>query len=242
MKDFDGKTVILPGASSGIGYSLLNFFIKKSAIVYAVSRNEREITEKNKQECNFELLDLTDEMNVEKYTNSILQKEDGIDILINNAGVAHNLALIEELNLELFNTIIKNNLMPTVNMMKYIIPTMKKNNSGTIINIASRAGRRAVPKLSAYTAAKFAVRGLTESVAKEVQDTNIKCISISPAGVNTRMRAMVFGDEDSNNQQTTDRISKIISDILLGKLQVTNGSDVVIKKDQEPIIREPEEI
>jgi NADP-dependent 3-hydroxy acid dehydrogenase YdfG len=126
--------------------------------------------------------------------------------------------------------------------MKYIIPTMKKNNSGTIINIASRAGRRAVPKLSAYTAAKFAVRGLTESVAKEVQDTNIKCISISPAGVNTRMRAMVFGDEDSNNQQTTDRISKIISDILLGKLQVTNGSDVVIKKDQEPIIREPEEI
>ena len=181
MKDFDGKTVILTGASSGIGYSLLNFFIKKSAIVYAVSRNEREITEKNKQECNFELLDLTDEMNVEKYTNSILQKEDGIDILINNAGVAHNLALIEELNLELFNTIIKNNLMPTVNMMKYIIPTMKKNNSGTIINIASRAGRRAVPKLSAYTAAKFAVRGLTESVAKEVQDTNIKCISISPA-------------------------------------------------------------
>ena len=119
---------------------------------------------------------------------------------------------------------------------------MKKNNSGTIINIASRAGRRAVPKLSAYTAAKFAVRGLTESVAKEVQDTNIKCISISPAGVNTRMRAMVFGDEDSNNQQTTDRISKIISDILLGKLQVTNGSDVVIKKDQEPIIREPEQI
>ena len=94
MKDFDGKTVILTGASSGIGYSLLNFFIKKSAIVYAVSRNEREITEKNKQECNFELLDLTDEMNVEKYTNSILQKEDGIDILINNAGVAHNLALI----------------------------------------------------------------------------------------------------------------------------------------------------
>ena len=85
-------------------------------------------------------------MNVEKYTNSILQKEDGIDILINNAGVAHNLALIEQLNLELFNTIIKNNLMPTVNMMKYIIPTMKKNNSGTIINIESRAGRRAVPK------------------------------------------------------------------------------------------------
>ena len=137
----------------------------------------------------------------------------------------------------MLDSVVRDNLMPTFNMTKYIIPVMKKNNSGTIINISSRAGRRAVPKLSAYTAAKFAVRGLTESVAKEVQDTNIKCISISPAGVNTGMRAMVFGEEDSSNQQTTERISKIISSILLGELQVTNGSDVVIIKDKEPIIR-----
>ena len=106
--------------------------------------------------------------------------------------------------------------------------------------MSSRAGRRAVPKLSAYTAAKFAVRGLTESVAKEVQDTGIKCISISPAGVNTGMRAMVFGQSDAQNQQTTSRITDIISRILLDDLDVSNGSDIVIIKDQEPIIRVPE--
>ena len=117
---------------------------------------------------------------------------------------------------------------------------MKKNNSGTIINISSRAGRRAVPKLSAYTAAKFAVRGLTESVAKELQDTGIKCISISPAGVNTGMRAMVFGQEDAENQQDTSRINEVISRILSGSLKVSNGSDIVIIKDKEPIIRVPE--
>ena len=240
MKAFEDKVVVLTGASSGIGYSLLKYFISEGAIVYASSRNEREITEKDKQECHFELLDLSDEVNVEKYTKVVLQKENRVDILINNAGVAHNLALIEEMNVEMFNSIIKDNVMPTFNMIKHIMPIMKKNNSGTVINISSRAGRRAVPKLSAYTAAKFAVRGLTESVAKEVQETGIKCVTISPAGVNTGMRAMVFGKEDAENQQDTSRITEIISKILLGKLQVSNGSDIVIIKDKEPIIRVPE--
>ena len=240
MKEFENKIVVLTGASSGIGYSLLNYFINEGAIVYASSRNEREITEKDKQNCNFELLDLADEHNVEKYTRTILKNENHIDVLINNAGVAHNLALIEEMNSEMFSSIIRDNIMPTFNMMKYIIPVMKKGNSGTVINVSSRAGRRAVPKLSAYTAAKFAVRGLTEAVAKEVQDTEIKCISISPAGVNTGMRAMVFGQDDAENQQNTSRITNIISRILSGSLEVLNGSDIVIIKDKEPIIRVPE--
>ena len=240
MKAFENKIVVLTGASSGIGYSLLNYFIKEGARVYGSSRNERELTTESKQECNFELLDLADELNVEKYVKTILQKENRIDILINNAGVAHNLALVEEINSEMLNSVVRDNLLPTFNMMKYIIPIMKKNNSGTIINISSRAGRRAVPKLSAYTAAKFAVRGLTESVAKELQDTGIKCISISPAGVNTGMRAMVFGQEDAENQQDTSRINEVISRILSGSLKVSNGSDIVIIKGKEPIIRVPE--
>ena len=240
MKAFENKIVVLTGASSGIGYSLLNYFIKEGARVYGSSRNERELTTESKQECNFELLDLADELNVEKYVKTILQKENRIDILINNAGVAHNLALVEEIDSEMLNSVVRDNLLPTFNMMKYTIPIMKKNNSGTIINISSRAGRRAVPKLSAYTAAKFAVRGLTESVAKEVQDTGIKCISISPAGVNTGMRAMVFGQEDAENQQDTSRINEVISRILSGSLDVSNGSDIVIIKGKEPIIRVPE--
>ena len=237
MNEFNNKKIVLTGASSGIGYALLKYFINEGAIVFGSSRNKRELTKEDEQKCNFELLDLSNEDNVKEYVNTIIKKEDEIDILINSAGVAHNLALVEEIDSTMLDSVVRDNLMPTFNMTKYIIPVMKKNNSGTIINISSRAGRRAVPKLSAYTAAKFAVRGLTESVAKEVQDTNIKCISISPAGVNTGMRAMVFGEEDSSNQQTTERISKIISSILLGELQVTNGSDVVIIKDKEPIIR-----
>ena len=71
MKAFEDKVVVLTGASSGIGYSLLKYFISEGAIVYASSRNEREITDKDKQECHFELLDLSNEVNVEEYTKII---------------------------------------------------------------------------------------------------------------------------------------------------------------------------
>ena len=81
MKEFEGKVVVLTGASSGIGYSLLKYFISEGAIVYAISRNERELTEKDKQECNFELLDISDEVNVEEFTKAVLQKENS-DIVL----------------------------------------------------------------------------------------------------------------------------------------------------------------
>lgn len=236
----EDKKIILTGASSGIGLELLRYFIKQKSTVFASSRNERELTSNDKQKCNFELLDLSNTDSVKRYVNSILKEEEKIDILINNAGVAHNLSFIEEIKFDELNTVIKDNLMPTFNMIKYIIPVMKKNNSGIIINLASRAGRRAVPRLSAYSAAKFAVRGLTEAVAKEIQNTEIKCISISPAGVNTEMRAMVFGKEDAENQQTTSRITDIITKILTNEFEVPNGSDVIIIKDKEPIIKVPE--
>ena len=117
---------------------------------------------------------------------------------------------------------------------------MKKQNTGIIINVSSRSGRRGVPRLSAYCSAKFAVRGLTESVAKEVENNNIKCISISPGGVNTDMRRRLFGDKDAVEQQPTSRIIDIVVKILSEKIQVPNGADVLIVKDKKPVIKVPE--
>ena len=147
---------------------------------------------------------------------------------------------IQEIKFDELNTVIKDNLMPTFNMIKYILPIMKKQNSGIIINVSSRSGRRGVPRLSAYCSAKFAVRGLTESVAKEVENNNIKCISISPGGVNTDMRRRLFGDKDAVEQQPTSRIIDIVVKILSEKIQVPNGADVLIVKDKKPVIKVPE--
>lgn len=237
---FKNKKIILTGASSGIGLELLRYLIENKADVFAASRRQKEILADDEKMCQFDIIDLTNESEVEQYVDRITSSAGKIDILINNAGVAQDLSLVEESGYEEFQSVIKDNVMTTFNMIKYVLPIMKKQNSGIIINMSSRSGRRGVPRLSAYCAAKFAVRGLTESVAKEVENNNIRCISISPGGVNTEMRRKLFGDEDAGNQQPTSRIINIITKILSEQIQVPNGADVLIVKDKEPIIKVPE--
>ena len=234
------KKIILTGASSGIGLELLRYLINNGADVFAASRRQKGILAEDEKKCQFEIIDLTNEDKVKQYVNRIISSAGKIDILINNAGVAQDLSLLEDLEYEEFQAVIKDNVMTTFNMIKYILPIMKKQNSGIIINVSSRSGRRGVPRLSAYCSAKFAVRGLTESVAKEVENNNIKCISISPGGVNTDMRRKLFGDKDAVKQQPTSRIIDIVVKILSEKIQVPNGADVLIVKDKKPVIKVPE--
>ena len=237
---FKNKKIILTGASSGIGLELLRYLIKNNADVFASSRRQKEILAEDEKKCQFKLIDLTNESEVKQYVDRIIDNTGKIDILINNAGVSQDLSLLEDLEYEEFQSVIRDNVMTTFNMIKYILPIMKKQNTGIIINVSSRSGRRGVPKLSAYCSAKFAVRGLTESVAKEVENSNIKCISISPGGVNTEMRRKLFGDEDAEKQQPTSRIIDIITKILIDEIEVPNGADVLIVKDKEPAIKVPE--
>ena len=230
------KVVLITGASSGFGRSIAEKLSNHDFIVYGTSRNPKEIEGKYK----LLKLDITEYQDAERITDYLIDKHGKIDILINNAGVAQDLSLLEDLEYEKFQAVIKDNVMTTFNMIKYILPIMKKQNSGIIINVSSRSGRRGVPRLSAYCSAKFAVRGLTESVAKEVENNNIKCISISPGGVNTDMRRRLFGDKDAVEQQPTSRIIDIVVKILSEKIQVPNGADVLIVKDKKPVIKVPE--
>ena len=223
--------------------SILPSQIRDQALINiadGLQSRQKEILADDEKKCQFDIIDLTNESKVEQYVDRIASSVGKIDILINNAGVAQDLSLVEELGYEEFQSVIKDNVMNTFNMIKYVLPIMKKQNSGIIINVSSRSGRRGVPRLSAYCAAKFAVRGLTESVAKEVENNNIRCISISPGGVNTEMRRKLFGDEDAENQQPTSRIINIITKILSEQIQVPNGADVLIVKDKDPIIKVPE--
>ena len=89
------------------------------------------------------------------------------------------------------------------------------------------AGVRAVPLLSAYSASKFGVLALTQAIAKENQNTPIKCISISPGGINTEMRQKVF--KDAKKQQTTKFVADKIIKIVEGELPIPSGNNVIIR-------------
>ena len=128
-----------------------------------------------------------------------------------------------------------------VRILKKIIPIMKKQNEGTIINISSMAGKRGVPNLAIYSASKFAVIGLTQAIAKELKDTGVYCISVCPGGMNTGMREKVFGAEDAKKQQNPKFVANVVKDILLGRIKVPNGGDIVIRHGEiESINDSPE--
>lgn len=110
----------------------------------------------------------------------------GLDILINNAGIV-NFAPIEEYTLEQWNLIIAINLTGTFNGIKASIPALKKSGAGSIINISSTAGLKGVAGIPGYTAAKFAVRGLTKEVAIDLGQYNIRANSIHPGNIRTPM-------------------------------------------------------
>ncbi|MBI2126641.1 MAG: SDR family oxidoreductase [Thaumarchaeota archaeon] len=135
----------------------------------------------------------------------------------------------------------QNNVFSIFNTLRYSLPIMKSQKNGIIINFSSRCGRRAIPRLAAYCSTKFAVRGITEAVAKETEGTGVRCVSISPAGINTRMRKDLFGEEDAKKQQSPETIADIIGKIIREEIKVPNGADVVIFKDIEPMIKVPEQ-
>lgn len=151
-----------------------------------------------------------------------------VDILINNAGMAQPLMGLEEITrrqgiYDLFEL----NLYVPIWLMQAVIPGMKALGSGTIVNICSLSGRRAIRNVSLYCASKFALRGLTESVAQELEGTGVCCFSVSPGGLNSQMRNKLFGD--AAQQQDPAAVAQIIVDAISGRVLVPNGWDLVIR-------------
>jgi NAD(P)-dependent dehydrogenase (short-subunit alcohol dehydrogenase family) len=91
------------------------------------------------------------------------------------------------------------------------------------------AGKRAVPRLFAYSAARSGILALSQCVAKENADAGLKCITVCPGGMNTRMRADLFGREDAEKQQSPDFVADVIFKVIQDEIQVESGGDIVIR-------------
>ena len=182
--------------------------------------------------CDYFVADATNENQVGKLIDHIIKKYGKIDILISSAGYINKWKGVEKITLQEFDDNFKTNVYSVFYLMRKIVPLMRKQNEGAIVSISSMSGKRAVPNLAAYSASKFAVVGLTQSVAKELKDTNVFCISVCPGGMNTEMREKVFGPEDAMKQQDPEFVASTIRDILLGKIKVPQAGDVVIRYGQ----------
>jgi len=241
------KISVVTGGSKGLGREIAKALAAEGSHVIICSRSKGDLLKvcdeikSTDGKCSYSVLDVTKISDVNNFIDDIIKSHGRIDILINNAGYVTEWKPIERNTPKEFKDCFETNIYSIFYFLKKIIPLMRKQNDGFIVNISSMAGKRSVPNLAAYSASKSGAIGLTQSVAKELKNTNIRCISVCPSGMNTEMREKVFGREDAQKQQDPKLVASIIRDILLKKIGVPNGGDIVIRNNKILSIKEAPE-
>jgi NAD(P)-dependent dehydrogenase (short-subunit alcohol dehydrogenase family) len=182
------KTAIVTGSSTGIGFETSLLLARNGFYTYATMRNldkSKEIMDAARKEglpLQVLQLDVTDDGSVKDGIERIVNKRKRIDVLVNNAGYGLNGAL-EDLSMDEIKAVFETNLFGAIRVMKAVLPNMRKQRGGTIVNISSSGGRFGIPLNSAYHGTKFALEGISESVRLETEPFGIKVILIERGAI-----------------------------------------------------------
>ena len=181
---------VVTGTSSGIGFETSLLLAKNGFVTYATMRNldksNKIIDLKQKEKLPLEVLklDVTDDKSVKEAIEKIANEQGTIDVLVNNAGYAL-VGPLEELSIQEFKEQFETNVFGVIRVTQAVLPIMRKQRHGTIVNISSVAGRIGFPLTPAYVSSKFALEGLSESMAYEIEQFGIKVILIEPGVIKT---------------------------------------------------------
>tara|TARA_R110001632_G_scaffold89433_3_gene192828 strand:+ start:13113 stop:13916 length:804 start_codon:yes stop_codon:yes gene_type:complete len=179
------KVVLITGASSGIGKSTAEFLSNKNFTVYGTGRNPKST---DNDSYSLIALDVTKLDSIEKAIQHIISKEGRIDVLVNNAGMGIT-GPIEETPTDEMRKVFETNFFGAIDVMKAVLPQMRKQKSGVIINITSIAGSMGLPFRGIYSATKGALELVTEAMRMEVKEFGIKMVTIAPGDVATNIAA-----------------------------------------------------
>ncbi len=177
------KIIFITGASSGIGRAMAEFLHQKGYKVYGTSRNPQQYPE---SKVKLVALEVTDVGSIRKAVEQVIEIEGKIDVLINNAGAGITGAL-EEIPSEEIKRNFDTNLFGPIEVIKAVLPQMRKQKSGLIINITSIAGYMGLPYRSVYSASKGALELITEALRMEVKQFGIEVTNIAPGDFATNI-------------------------------------------------------
>ncbi len=188
--DFKGKTVLITGASSGIGKEATIQFAKKGSNVILVARRKQKLQQIDNDLKKFNIstliceCDISDKLQVEKMSKLVLEKYGFIDILVNNAGFAIY-GSVSNLTIEEIESQMETNYFGMIYCIKNFLPSMLEKKSGHIVNVASVAASFGLPGIASYCASKYAMLGFSEGLKHELKGTGIGITVVSPIMVRT---------------------------------------------------------
>jgi NAD(P)-dependent dehydrogenase (short-subunit alcohol dehydrogenase family) len=184
------SVAVVTGSSSGIGFETSLLLARSGFYTYATMRNMSrsqlllDIAKKDSLPLDVVPLDVNNDKSVKEAIDRIIQKFGRIDVVVNNAGYGL-IGALEDIPMEEIKTHFEINLFGALRIIQAVLPVMRKQRNGTIVNVSSMGGRIAFPLSSTYSGSKFALEGISESLSYEVEEFDIKVILIEPGIVRT---------------------------------------------------------
>jgi len=227
LKSEKKKVILITGASSGFGKACARYLATKGNRVYGTGRNLTKASQGEKNDDNdfclmMVRMDVCDALSVKNCVELIIQQEGRIDVVINNAGIGIA-GSVEDTSEEEMLIQLKTNFIGALNVIHAVLPFMREQKSGYIINISSLAGLLAQPFVGAYCASKFALEGLAEALRMEVKPFGIKVVLIEPGDFKTGFTQNRIRTKAS--QKSNVYLNRFNSVLSLIEKDETNGAD-----------------
>ena len=197
--EIKGKVVIVTGASQGIGLATAKLLSKEGAKVALAARSpEIKNLEKELPESFAVLTDLRQPDDVKNLVKMAVKKFGRIDILINNAGQGMHGYAVKDTPISEYREIMELNVFSVVRLMQEVVPVMKKEGGGMIINVSSKVTKMHIPNLAAYSSTKYALNSITQTAREELKDDNIVVSAVLPSLTATSFFKNSIGAAENN--------------------------------------------
>ena len=215
MERLDGKAALVTGASRGIGKAIALAYARAGARLVICARGEEDLRntadeiESTGGVVRWEAADLTKVRETQRVVRSAELHYGGLDIVVNNAGILGPRVPIAGYPLSSWEAVLKNNLTAVFLVCKEALNVMIPRRQGAIINVSSGVGRVGRACWGAYAVSKFGVEALTQILAEETREQNIRVNSVNPGGTRTEMRARAYPEEDPLSLPLPDEITGV---------------------------------
>ena len=242
------KIAVVTGTSSGIGFETALALAREGYYTYATMRDTtksdkiKELGQKENLNIDVLELDVDDENSVKTAIQKILDQKQRIDVLVNNAGWGL-WGCVEDVSVDEFKAQFDTNFFSIIRLIQEVGPTMRKQGSGTIVNISSVVGRIGFPASPAYISSKFALEGLSESLRFELAPFGVNVVIIEPGVIKTNfMKNLRMAEKAESDSVYRDITVKVVSGVKMMAEMGTHPkevADTIVKaaKDEKPLPR-----
>ncbi len=189
------KTIVITGVTKGLGRAMAEEFSRLGHTVIGCGRDEKQIAQlksRLKSPHDFQVADVASDVDVQKWAKRVLGEHEAPDLLVNNAALINRSAPLWEVSAGEFSNVVDVNIKGVANVIRHFAPAMIKRGKGVIVNFSSGWGRSTDANVAPYCATKWAIEGLTQSLAQELP-AGMAAVALNPGIINTEMLRSCFG-------------------------------------------------